>query len=434
MSTIYCIYVRNHSESGTFSGVMVDLDRITQLGVDWLWFMPIHPIGQRHKKGELGSPYAIRDYRAINPEYGTIADFQELLEQAHRRELKVMIDVVFHHTAHDSLLVTDHPDFFYRTVEGTFGNKVGDWTDIIDLDFTQQQLWQELISSLVYWLELGVDGFRCDVASLIPLQFWEEARRQLEQVNPNVVLLAESIHGEFVHYMRSRGFVAHADGELYPTFDLTYDYDVHQAFSDYVSGVQPLEHYLYAKRQQLFRYAKGSRKLRFLENHDIPRAASLFADSLRLMNWTAFMLFEQGTALLYAGQEARCQHLPNLFNRDPIDWSNLGSPLERLIRQMIALKKSAIMQFGHYELAIASSKFGVIEASYQYNDELVIGIFRVEVGGDSYPLQSAALAKQQVNWGNYQCQNVLNGMIVNVQDGCVTLDDAPMILQIRKKG
>ena len=128
---IYSIYVRSHTAEGTFRAILPDLDRIRDLGVDIIWFMPIHPIGVKGKKGSLGCPYANRDYRGVNPAYGTMEDFRELADAIHARGMKVMIDVVYNHTSPDSLLFEQHPDFFYRDAEGKPGNKIGDWADVI---------------------------------------------------------------------------------------------------------------------------------------------------------------------------------------------------------------------------------------------------------------------------------------------------------------
>lgn len=160
---VYSIYVRNHSEEGTFKAVEKDLERIKELGVDIIWLLPVHPIGLAARKGRLGSPYANQDYREINPELGTLADFRSLTEAIHRLGMKCIIDVVYNHTSPDSWLAAHHPEFFYRTLEGKLGNRVGDWGDIVDLDYNNQELWDYQIESLTMWAGM-VDGFRCDVA------------------------------------------------------------------------------------------------------------------------------------------------------------------------------------------------------------------------------------------------------------------------------
>ena len=151
---IYSVFVRAHTPEGTFQALRRDLPRIRDLGAGIIWLMPIHPIGETARKGTLGSPYAIRDYRAVNPEFGTLEDFRSLVDDIHRLGMGCIIDVVYHHTSPDSLLAREHPDWFYHREDGSFGNKVGDWSDIIDLDYTCRELWDYQIETLCYWLPL----------------------------------------------------------------------------------------------------------------------------------------------------------------------------------------------------------------------------------------------------------------------------------------
>ncbi len=197
---IYGIYVRNHTEEGTFTSIIKDLDRIKQLGCDYIWFLPIHPIGIEGKKGKFGCPYANRDYRAVNPEYGTIEEFIHLVDEIHKRGMKCMIDVVYNHTSPDAVLVSEHPEFFYRNKNGEFANKIGDWSDIVDLDYNNKDLWDYQIESLCKWAKI-VDGFRCDVASFVPLEFWKMARREVAKIKTDFVWLAETGHQSFGCYV-----------------------------------------------------------------------------------------------------------------------------------------------------------------------------------------------------------------------------------------
>ena len=218
-NVIYSIYVRNHTKEGTFRAIEPDLDRIKELGTDIIWFMPIHPIGVKGKKGTLGCPYANRDYRTVNPEYGTMEDFKSLVNLIHEKEMKCIIDVVYNHTSPDSVLVTEHPEFFHRKENGEMGNRVGDWSDVVDLDYNNRDLWEYQVESLKFWAGI-VDGFRCDVASLVPLDFWRYAREEVSKVNPNCIWLAETIEYGFIKYCRGLGYKVASDCEMYDAFDM----------------------------------------------------------------------------------------------------------------------------------------------------------------------------------------------------------------------
>jgi len=223
---IYEIDVRNYSSEGNFEAVQRDLGRIKQLGADIIWLMPIYPIGLEKRKGSLGSPYAIMDHRKINPEFGTFADFLQLVNSIHEYGMKIMLDIVFNHTSLDSWQFQNHPEWFYRDEYGAISRKVTDWNDVIDLDYNQPELWAFQINTLKYWVAQGIDGFRCDVAPLVPLEFWRKARTAVQELKPDTIWLAESASPEFILQMGRQGFTVHSDGELYQAFDITYDYDV----------------------------------------------------------------------------------------------------------------------------------------------------------------------------------------------------------------
>lgn len=319
---IYEIYVRSHSPQGTFQGVSDDLPRIKSLGVDVVWLMPIHPIGRVRRKGSLGCPYAIADYTSVNPEYGSLADFTRLVESAHALGLKVMIDVVYNHTAHDSMILRDHPNWYHADASGQPATTVPEWSDVIDLDFTHPELWEYLIGALEQWARLGVDGFRCDVASIVPLDFWLQARAAIEKINPACLWLAESVEARWVAQRRAAGLPACSDSELCQAFDITYDYDVFDAWKNVVECKLDLQFYLDLLRLQDCIYPHNYAKLRFVENHDQPRIISFAPERRRALAWTAFQAFNKGAWLIYAGQESAAARQPSLFEKEPLDWGS----------------------------------------------------------------------------------------------------------------
>lgn len=339
-SIIYSIYVRSHTEEGTFLSVIPDLPRIKALGTDIIWFMPIHPIGVKGKKGSLGCPYANRDYRTVNPCYGTMDDFKTLVEAIHTLGMKCMIDVVYNHTSPDAVLVSEHPDYYYRKPDGSLGGKTADWSDVIDLDYDNPALWDYQIESLRMWASI-VDGFRCDVASFVPLEFWRKAKEQVAEINPECIWLAESVHGSFSAMNRARGVYCATDSELFSVFDMEYEYDVREVFDAYLRGEAPLSAWTSALNVQEAAYPDNYIKMRCLENHDQPRIAFLVSDERSRRNFTAMLYFMKGSTLLYAGQEFSDTHQPSLFEKEPIPRSEEGN-ISSFLQKLAEVKKNSL--------------------------------------------------------------------------------------------
>ena len=367
---IYSIYVRNHTPEGTFRAVIPDLDRIRALGADIIWLMPIHPIGVQGKKGTLGCPYANRDYRTVNPEYGTMEDLQALVDAIHARGMKCMIDVVYNHTSPDSVHYTEHPEYFYHDRNGKPGNKIGDWADVIDLDYTQPGLWKYLTDTLVMWAGM-VDGFRCDVASFVPLEFWQQARAAVAARNPDCIWLAETVHQSYGCMARRRGVYSALDYDEFSAFDLEYEYDVREAFDKYLQGKIVLSHYLDMLNFQEAIYPANYNKMRFLENHDQPRICSYVKDERALRNYTAYLYFLKGTTLIYAGQEFENDHTPSLFEREPIDRAT-GRDLSELLRRLSEVKRG----FGCHDWFRAEAEDETDTAIFQRGVYVITGNFR----------------------------------------------------------
>ena len=372
---IYSVYVRNHTNDGTFNAVAEDLDRIKSLGTDIIWFMPIHPIGVKNKKGSLGCPYANKDYRTTNPEYGTMDDFKSLVEKIHAKGMKCIIDVVYNHTSPDSNLSVEHPEFFYRKPDGNFGNKVGDWSDIIDLDYSNKELWQYQIDSLVMWAKI-VDGFRCDVASFVPVEFWKQAREAVAKVNPDCIWLAESVHSSFNVFSRKSGIYTASDYELFDAFDMEYDYDIREVFDKYLKGETSLSHYLDMFNYQEAIYPQNYDKMRCLENHDQPRICHYVKEKSDLENYTAFLYFLKGSTLIYAGQEFGCDETPSLFDKDVFP-RNTGIDLSNLFAKLDTIKKT-VLDDDDYFRADADDENDIAILERDNNKGKKVGIFSLK--------------------------------------------------------
>ena len=411
---IYSVYVRNHTEQGTFRAVMDDLDRIRDLGTDIIWFLPIHPIGIKGKKGSLGCPYANRDYRTVNPEYGTLDDFKELVDAIHAKDMKCIIDVVYNHTSPDSTLVKEHPEYFYHKPDGSMGNHVGDWTDVVDLDYTCRELWDYQIESLKMWAGI-VDGFRCDVASFVPVDFWCRAREACEEVRPGCIWLAETVHSGFGLMARQSGLYSANDYEMFQAFDMEYDYDIREVFDRYLKGECSLSNYMDVMNFQECLYPENYNKMRCLENHDQPRICSFVKDPLSLENFTAFLYFLKGTTLIYAGQEYCCREIPSLFDKDvfPRTGADITSQLQKLNQ---VKKKILSCEDAFVGSADDQNDIAILERSDRKIRKL--GIFSLK----------GRAADVTVTCPDGDYENKLDGTLVRVKNGILHCSGKPVVI------
>jgi glycosidase len=416
---IYQVYLRQHTEEGTFSSFLDDLDRIKSMGVNMIHFLPIHPIGEEKKKGELGCPYSIKDYMKVNPEYGTLDDFKNLINECHKHDIKVMIDVVFNHTSHDSVLMKDHPEWFYKNEAGEFANRVGDWWDITDLDFKNLELWDYLIETLKYWSSLGIDGYRCDVASLVPVEFWLKAREEVAKVNDQTIWLSESVHPEFLKYIRDLGFNAWSESEIYQAFDIAYDYDTHKQYENYLKGEGSFEKYLDAYQAQMWNYPRNFVKMRNLENHDFGRFAPMVDhDVNKIHQWTALSFFQYGCTLIYAGQEHLATTKPDLFDIDKVEWDQYKD-ISNFISIMNELTTGDLFAFGVHSV-LKTDVDGVFVAEYKLGDEHVLGIFNVGLNKGEIKLD--------IEDGTYT--NIIYDEPLPVKGKSIKLSKKPIILYL----
>lgn len=412
---IYSIYVRNHTPEGTFRSIIPDLDRIRALGTDIIWLLPIHPIGVKGKKGSLGCPYANRDYRTVNPEYGTMEDFQALVEAIHQRGMKCIIDVVYNHTSPDSTLTVEHPEFFYRKSDGSMGNHVGDWTDVVDLDYAVPALWDYQIESLVRWAKI-VDGFRCDVASFVPVEFWRRAREAVEQVRPGAIWLAETVHSGFGQFSRQNGLYSASDYEMFAAFDMEYDYDIREVFDRYLKGEGHLSNYMDMLNFQECLYPENYIKMRCLENHDQPRICSFVKDEKALRNFTAMLYFMKGTTLLYGGQEYGCVQTPSLFEKEVFP-RDTGKDISSFLRTLYGIKKKLLSHEDWFKChADDRQDIAVMERESARGKKL--GVFSLK----------GKCAAVEVDFPDGSYTNAITGEPVEVSGGILRCEGGPIII------
>lgn len=415
-TVIYSLFVRNFSSEGTFKAIIPELDRIKHLGVDIIWFLPFYPNGEVARKGSVGSPYAIQDYRDVDERCGSMEDFEELCREIHQRGMKVMIDIVYNHTSPDSVLVQEHPEWFYHKPDGSFGNRVGDWSDIVDLDYSNRDLWEYQIEGLKFWIDKGVDGFRCDVAPLLPLEFWQEARRQIDLINPDTIWLSESIELNFIKYMREQGLIALSDGEIYQAFDMAYDYDVRHLWVDYLEGKIPLSDYIERLNLQDVIFPSNYIKLRNLENHDNRRAADLIKDKKALLQWTAFNYLQKGATLLYNGQENMATSTPSLFEVDKIDWS--GEDISAYLTKLANIKKE-IPNHTNYSL-LANDEQDTVLLKHETEKQTFVAIFSFK--------NDNVMISVDLPDGTYQ--NLIDGSEAVVLQGKIKISNSAIVLKM----
>lgn len=323
-AVIYQINTRQYSESGQFAAVEADLDRIKSLGVDILWFMPIHPIGEAKRKGSLGSPYAVKDFQAVNPELGTLEDFKSLVDAAHSRGMKVIIDWVANHTSWDNALIETNPEWYTRNAKGEFQHPPEtDWTDVADLDYSEQGLRNYMIESLLYWVkEVGIDGYRCDVAGMVPTDFWNAVRPELEAVKP-VFMLAEW-----------------QDPELHEkAFDASYAWRWKEILQDIVKGEATADEIAEYYVNYQDDWPRDAMRMAYTSNHDQNTwdgtPFEIYGEAYEAAIALSFV--GEGIPLIYNGQENCNKNRLAFFEKDLIEW-NKACPLEALFKKLVALK------------------------------------------------------------------------------------------------
>jgi glycosidase len=329
-TSIYEVNLRQFTPDGNLSAFEEHLPRLKQLGVDVLWFMPVQPIGLEKRKGTLGSPYSVQDYRQFNPEFGGIEEFRGLVTRCHEMGFSVLIDWVANHCAWDNELLKTHPEWFTTDESGSMKAPVADWSDVVEFDDRNPEFWQYMSESLAFWIdETGVDGFRCDVAGMMPLAFWEHARGVLDPVSMRV-------HG------RPAFMLAEWEGaDLHGPFDASYSWDLYRAFNGLVDGSRTPQYLDELLEKEAAEYPPRAKRMRFTTNHDENTwngtVEERLADAADLFTVLSFTL--PGWPLVYNGQEAGLNHRLEFFEKDEIVWKE--HPRRSLFEVLLQLRKTS---------------------------------------------------------------------------------------------
>ncbi|WP_221033145.1 alpha-amylase family glycosyl hydrolase [Actomonas aquatica] len=323
--TIYEINVRQYSEAGTFAAVEADLARIRDLGVGILWFMPVHPIGEINRKGPLGSYYSIADYRGINPEFGTEADFVRLVKAAQAMGMRVVMDWVGNHTAWDHPWTSSHPEYYATNEAGEFVPPFGfDWTDVIQLDYENHATWDAAIADMLYWVEVaGIDGYRCDYATGVPTAFWNEAGRRLREAKPDFFMLSESEVPQ--HQLHA--------------FNASYSFGMMHVINTVAAGEHGASHLDDQLARTQVRFPDDGALIYYTTNHDENSWQGTVQERLGggVETFAVLTYLFDGIPLIYNGQEAGMAKRLEFFERDPIAWR--PHPLAGFYRTLNQLRR-----------------------------------------------------------------------------------------------
>lgn len=411
-ATIYEVNVRQHTAEGTFLALQADLPRLKELGADILWLMPIHPIGEVNRKGgensnnfmvppgssSMGSPYSVKDYYAVNPDFGTKEDLKALTAMAHELGMKVILDWVANHTAFDSEWTDSHIEYFLLDDTGNLQPPSGtDWWDVTQLDWANGKetgLYDAMADALEYWVrECAIDGYRCDVAEKVPTDFWEKARRQMERVNPDVFMLAEAEVPE--HHLRA--------------FDMSYGWEMHHIMNQVAKGEWSVDSIIQAVPRQLERFGADAYRMMFITNHDenswngtIEERMGANGDAMAVLSGTLM-----GMPLIYSGQEAGNSKRLRFFEKDTVEWgAHTKAGLYRFINELnhdhTALWNGAVG--GQPEFYSIDSDVAMAWTRRAEADEVVTA---VNLSGESIEMELGLDSTYRVEWGGVEAGKVV---------------------------
>lgn len=393
-AVIYEVYLRSFSPEGTIKALEQRVKELKGLGVTVLWLMPVHPVGEVNRKGSLGSPYAVQDYYAINPEFGTMEDFRALVKTVHQNDMKIIIDLVANHTAWDSKLLFEYPEWFTKDKSGALVSPNADWTDVVDLNYDHHELRKYMIAMMEYWVrEVGIDGFRCDVAELVPTDFWNVARAQLDKIKP-VMMLSEGTIPE--HHLEA--------------FDLTYAWNTYDVLAKIIQNSTPASALHEIIQNESLRFPQSSLRLRFNTNHDknawdAPAVEKFGREGAKT---TAALMFTlPGVPLVYNGEEVGNQRRLSLFEKTPIEWKDKGG-FRKLYERLARLRNEyPVFRRGGYRPVENSSPQSVYSFARIGEGGKAVCVFNWSSQGQAVTLNMEQFGVQ--SWKEHFTEETLGG-------------------------
>ena len=361
-AVLYELNVRQFTPEGTFAAARERLPFLRSVGIDAIWLMPIYPIGQQGRKGSLGSYYSIRDYKGINEEFGTAADFREFIAAAHSLGMRVLLDWVANHTARDARWLEEKPyDWYEREADGT-AKVPWDWTDTAKLNYSNHDVWLGQIDAMRYWVEeFNVDGFRCDMAMLVPIEFRQEASNELHRIKSDIFMLAE----------------AEEDNLFDHAFNMSYQWNIHHIMCDIAKGARRVWDMRNAIHSERAKYPREAMRMSFTSNHDenswSGSEQSRFGAALDVMTVMTFLM-PSTMPLIYTGQEVGYNHSFEFFERDAI-------PAEAYVENRTTELYRRLTSLKHKERALAAGERGGEMIEIENNAKDCMMTFVREVDG-----------------------------------------------------
>jgi alpha-amylase len=321
-AVIYEVNIRQYTEEGTIEAFRKHLPRLKEMGIDILWLMPIHPIGEKKRKGELGSYYAVKDYLAVNSEFGTMEEFKSLVEEIHEMGMYVILDWVANHTGWDNNLFFDHLEWYTKDSTGNVISPVEDWSDVADLNYDEKGLNEYMINALKFWVqECDIDGYRCDVASMVPTSFWNKAVAEIQKIKP-VFMLAEADKPDL----------------LIEAFNMDYNWHLMHVMNQIAKGEMNANHIDTVFSKRFSAYQPDDIFMNFITNHDENSwngtVFERYGDGVKTFAALTFTL--PGMPLIYSGQEVGLNKALSFFGKDTITWGN--KEYEDFYKNLISLR------------------------------------------------------------------------------------------------
>lgn len=356
-ATIYQVNIRAFSEEGNFQGVIDRLDHIESLGANVIYLMPVFPVGEERSAGGLGSPYAVKDYKAVNPEFGTLEDLRTLVDEAHSRDMAVVLDFVANHTAWDNAWITEHPEWYEQDEEGNIIAPPGTgWNDVAQLDYDNKELREEMIDAMSYWLySANIDGFRMDAADFVPFSFWSEAVPVLENIKDQELLMFAE--GGRTNHLQSG-------------FDYIFGFRYFDALKEVFLEGEPVTK-LQEAHSELYTnvYDDTKRVIKYTTNHDVNLTdgtpQELFGGEDGSVAAFVVAAYQKTVPMIYNGQAIGFNERLEFFSRDPIDWSNVNDEILLEYKQIIefrnaseAIRRGELKSYSSDDIAVFTMEQG----------------------------------------------------------------------------